>query len=110
MTDKVNVQIPAPRSGVVSRILVKEDETVNVKVPAPPGGEVTGIVPRQGETVNVGQKILIISEEGEKEPELTPPPPLTPPGETTSAQRRAPPTYLSESPGARVLATPATRR
>src|SRR3989454_12018876 len=87
MTDKVNVQIPAPRSGVVSRILAKE-----------------------GETVNVGQTILVISEDGEKEPALTPPPTPTLPRETTSAQPRAPPTYLSESPGARVLATPATRR
>ena len=87
MTDKVNVQIPAPRSGVVSRILAKE-----------------------GETVNVGQTILVISEDGEKEPALTPPPTPTLPRETTSAQPRAPPAYLSESPGARVLATPATRR
>src|SRR5438132_526296 len=87
MTDKVNVQIPAPRSGVVSRILAKE-----------------------GETVNVGQTILVISEDGEKEPALTPPPTPTLPRETTSAHPRAPPTYLSESPGARVLATPATRR
>ncbi len=87
MTDKVNVQIPAPRSGVVSRILAKE-----------------------GETVKVGQTILVISEDGEKKPALTPPPTPTLPRETTSTQPRAPPTYLSESPGARVLATPATRR
>ena len=87
MTDKVNVQIPAPRSGVVSRILAKE-----------------------GESVKVGQTILVISEDGEKKPALTPPPTPTPPRETTSTQPRAPPTYLSESPGARVLATPATRR
>ena len=87
MTDKVNVQIPAPRSGVVSRILAKE-----------------------GESVKVGQTILVISEDGEKKPALTPPPTPTPPRETTSAQPRAPPAYLSESPGARVLATPATRR
>ena len=87
MTDKVNVQIPAPRSGVVSRILAKE-----------------------GENVKVGQTILVISEDGEKKPALTPPPTPTLPRETTSTQPRAPPTYLSESPGARVLATPATRR
>lgn len=87
MTDKVNVQIPAPRSGVVSRILAKE-----------------------GESVKVGQTILVISEDGEKKPALTPPPTPTLPRETTSTQPRAPPTYLSESPGARVLATPATRR
>jgi len=87
MTDKVNVQIPAPRSGVVSRILAKE-----------------------GESVKVGQTILVISEDGEKKPALTPPPTPTPPRETTSTQPLAPPTYLSESPGARVLATPATRR
>ena len=87
MTDKVNVQIPAPRSGVVSRILAKE-----------------------GESVKVGQTILVISEDGEKKPALTPPPTPTLPRETTSTQPLAPPTYLSESPGARVLATPATRR
>ena len=87
MTDKVNVQIPAPRSGVVSRILAKE-----------------------GESVKVGQTILVISEDGEKKPALTPPPTPMLPRETTSTQPRAPPTYLSESPGARVLATPATRR
>ena len=28
MTDKVNVQIPSPRSGLVSRVLAKEGETV----------------------------------------------------------------------------------
>jgi len=85
MTDKVNVQIPAPRSGVVSRILAKE-----------------------GETVKVGQTILVIAEDGEKSfTPLTP----TPPQETTSTQPRAPPpASLSESPTARVLATPATRR
>ena len=87
MTDKVNVQIPAPRSGVVSRILAKE-----------------------GESVKVGQTILVISEDGEKKPALTPAPTPMLPRETTNTQPRAPPTYLSESPGARVLATPATRR
>lgn len=44
MTDKVNVQIPSPRNGIVSRILVKE-----------------------GEVAKVGQTILIIEEEGEKQ-------------------------------------------
>ena len=42
MTDKVNVQIPAPRTGTVSRIAVRE-----------------------GEVAKVGQMIVAISEDGE---------------------------------------------
>ena len=92
MTDKVNVQIPAPRSGVVSRILAKE-----------------------GETVNVGQTILVISEDGEKKPGFAPSSSV--PQETTGLQPQTPRgANLSESgtttttTTARVLATPATRR
>src|SRR2546428_8110898 len=88
MTDKVNVQIPSPRSGLVSRILARE-----------------------GETVKVGQTILVISEDGEKTPGFTSPSPV--PQETTGPQPRASRANLPESgetTTARVLATPATRR
>ncbi|HLQ03830.1 MAG TPA: dihydrolipoamide acetyltransferase family protein, partial [Nitrososphaerales archaeon] len=90
MTDKVNVQIPSPRSGLVSRVLAKE-----------------------GETVKVGQTILVITEDGEKKPG-TPSSPV--PRQTASLQPQAPMANLSESgmtttsSSARVLATPATRR
>ncbi len=89
MTDKVNVQIPSPRSGLVSRVLAKE-----------------------GETVKVGQTILVISEDGEKKPEFAASSPV--PRETTGLPG-APWAGLSGSgttttTTARVLATPATRR
>ncbi len=89
MTDKVNVQIPSPRSGLVSRVLAKE-----------------------GETVKVGQTILVISEDGEKKPEFAASSPV--PRETTGLPG-APRAGLSGSgttttTTARVLATPATRR
>src|SRR5438132_9206900 len=90
MTDKVNVQIPSPRSGLVSRVLAKE-----------------------GETVKVGQTILVISEDGEKQ-EFVASSPV--PRETTGLPG-TPRTGLSGSgttttttTTARVLATPATRR
>jgi len=92
MTDKVNVQIPSPRSGLVSRVLAKE-----------------------GETVKVGQTILVISEDGEKKPEFTPSSPV--PRETTSLPGAPRPglfgsgtTTTTTTTTARVLATPATRR
>jgi len=92
MTDKVNVQIPSPRSGLVSRVLAKE-----------------------GETVKVGQTILVISEDGEKKPGFAPSSSV--PQETTGLQPQTPRgANLSESgtttttATARVLATPATRR
>src|SRR3989442_2671224 len=94
MTDKVNVQIPSPRSGLVSRVLAKE-----------------------GETVKVGQTILVISEDGEKKPEFAASSPA--PRETTGLPG-APRAGLSASgtttttttttTTAQVLATPATRR
>jgi len=83
MTDKVNVQIPSPRTGLVSRILAKE-----------------------GETVKVGQTILVISEDGEKSVVTPQPAPklATAPQKPQVEQRSATAT------GAPVLATPATRR
>src|SRR5229473_5590364 len=50
MTDKVNVQIPSPRTGRVSRLMARE-----------------------GDIVKVGQTLLIIDVEGEA-PEATSPP------------------------------------
>ena len=90
MTDKVNVQIPSPRSGLVSRVLAKE-----------------------GETVKVGQTILVISEDGEKQ-EFVASSPV--PRETTGlpgtprAGLSGSGTTTTTTTTARVLATPATRR
>lgn len=83
MTDKVNVQIPAPRSGRVSRILVKE-----------------------GETARVGETMVVIAQEGGAQPAQAAPaaPRPTSPASQPGAQR--PPS--GDSSG--VLATPATRR
>jgi 2-oxoisovalerate dehydrogenase E2 component (dihydrolipoyl transacylase) len=83
MTDKVNVQIPSPRTGKVSRILVRE-----------------------GEVAKVGQTIIVIEEEGsttesvqhveEKRQELP----------SHSAESISSPAQLTQN----VIATPATRR
>lgn len=85
MTDKVNVQIPSPKGGSVSRILAKE-----------------------GEMVKVGQVIVEITEEGERvAPDGTQASvKREPPGRGVSQVQ------VSESvtPADRVLATPATRR
>jgi len=80
MTDKVNVQIPAPRTGVVSNIVVKE-----------------------GDVAKVGQTIVVIDEGGPGAPSPAPAPQARQPAPAQpTAQWGAP------SPG--VLATPATRR
>lgn len=83
MTDKVNVQIPAPRSGVVARIMVKE-----------------------GDVAKVGQTIIVINIEGGVGPTTGRPAPQ--PQELQTA--RASSTVLPETPTAGVLASPATRR
>jgi pyruvate dehydrogenase E2 component (dihydrolipoamide acetyltransferase) len=93
MTDKVNVQIPSPRSGTVSKILAKE-----------------------GESVKVGQTIMIITEEGEQvtstpESEYVEEPAkqVSQPQPRQSAQQ---PEQVQPGGGAStmVLATPVTRR
>jgi len=83
MTDKVNVQIPAPRSGKVSRIFVKE-----------------------GETAKVGQTLVVIAQEGGVQ-SAQPAVPAPKPASLTSTISTAP-TGGNQSAG--VLATPATRR
>ncbi len=84
MTDKVNVQIPAPRSGTISKIFVRE-----------------------GEIAKVGQTIVDISEEGQTAPVAQrPQSPMTPAREP--ALSAAP--ISSAEPAVGVLATPATRR
>jgi len=91
MTDKVNVQIPSPRSGLVSRVLAKE-----------------------GETVKVGQTILVISEDGEKQEFVasSPVPRETTglPGTPRAGLSGSGTTTTTTTTTARVLATPATRR
>jgi 2-oxoglutarate dehydrogenase complex dihydrolipoamide succinyltransferase (E2) component len=83
MTDKVNVQIPAPRSGKVSKILVKE-----------------------GDVAKVGQTIMVIDDGGAGGiPPPMPGPPLTRSTESPPAAQIQP-----SSPSQGVLATPATRR
>ena len=82
MTDKVNVQIPAPRSGKVLKILVKE-----------------------GDVAKVGQTIMVIDDggAGASSPSVPAPPQTSVPS--------APPQQSPPSPAASsVLATPATRR
>ena len=82
MTDKVNVQIPAPRSGKVVKILAKE-----------------------GDIAKVGQTIMVI-DDGSAEATSTPQPPtVASPVQPPPAQMGTP---ASASQG--VLATPATRR
>jgi len=89
MTDKVNVQVPAPRSGRVARILVRE-----------------------GEVAKVGQTIIVIDEGAGGSP--APPPTEQPmrapePSDQGGVARPVEPTQ-GASAGMEVLATPATRR
>jgi len=82
MTDKVNVQIPAPRSGRVDKILVKE-----------------------GDIAQVGQVIMVIDDGsgGGSAPSVAP---SAPTAAAATAATAAPPATPSQG----VLATPATRR
>ena len=83
MTDKVNVQLPSPRTGKVSDILVKE-----------------------GEVAKVGQTIMVIDDgsSGQVQPRPTPQPQT--PASTSPAA-----THASTAPAPQmVLASPATRR
>ncbi|MDE1852231.1 MAG: 2-oxo acid dehydrogenase subunit E2 [Thaumarchaeota archaeon] len=82
MTDKVNVQIPSPRTGKVARILVKE-----------------------GDIAKVGQTIMVI-DDGSAGPASPAPAPSAPSPNPTAlaAQMQAP------APSSGALATPATRR
>jgi len=81
MTDKVNVQIPAPRTGTISRILAKE-----------------------GDMAKVGQ-IIVVIDDGSAPP-ASPPTPLPAPQQALSLPPQSPPVQ----PGPDILATPATRR
>ncbi len=84
MTDKVNVQIPSPRSGRVSKLLVKE-----------------------GDVAKVGQTILVIDDGNASAPAVPPvaAPPKAAPAQAAAQSQQAPP-----APAQSVLATPATRR
>lgn len=83
MTDKVNVQIPAPRSGIVARIMVKE-----------------------GDVAKVGQTIIVINTEGVAGPTTAPSAPQGQGPQTPRATAASP-----QQPSATgVLASPATRR
>ena len=83
MTDKVNVQIPSPRSGRVSKVLVKE-----------------------GDVAKVGQTILVIDDGAAGAPTATmATPPKQIPAQAAVQVQPAPPTAAQS-----VLATPATRK
>lgn len=84
MTDKVNVQIPAPRSGKVSKILVKE-----------------------GDIAKVGQTILIIDDgSAGAAPSVPGPSPATSKPVQAAPVNQVQPAVPSQG----LLATPATRR
>jgi pyruvate dehydrogenase E2 component (dihydrolipoamide acetyltransferase) len=81
MTDKVNVQIPAPRTGKVLQILAKE-----------------------GDVAKVGQTIMIIDDgSGGAQPAAGP-------SASEPVQPAVPPPLHQPAPSQSVLATPATRR
>jgi 2-oxoglutarate dehydrogenase complex dihydrolipoamide succinyltransferase (E2) component len=84
MTDKVNVQIPSPRTGTVSKILAQE-----------------------GDTVKVGQVIVVIDSGADGQPtSLKQASPASKPSATTSQPSQGQPAAAAEG----VLATPATRK
>ena len=89
MTDKVNVQVPAPRSGRVAKILVKE-----------------------GEVAKVGQTIIVIDEGAGGAPtaQQTAQPVTAPAPSGQGAVARVEEPLQGTSTGMDVLATPATRR
>ncbi len=82
MTDKVNVQIPAPRSGKVSKIIAKE-----------------------GDIAKVGQTIMVIDDGSSGAVAPVTPQDVLSTAKVAQVQRTQP---FQASPG--VLATPATRR
>ena len=86
MTDKVNVQIPSPRSGRVSKIMAKE-----------------------GDMAKVGQTIIVIDEGGASSIALAPAAPVVP----APIAEAPPPVIVQPQPQGSlgmVIATPATRR
>ena len=82
MTDKVNVQIPAPRSGKVAKIFVKE-----------------------GDVAKVGQTIMVIDDGSTGGAPL-----VSSPVAPRPAQAAPSPQAQTSAPSPGVLATPATRR
>jgi len=86
MTDKVNVQIPSPRSGKVSKIMAKE-----------------------GDIAKVGQTILVIDEGGEGSLAPSPPAPMVPVPPVEAPQPMMVQPQPQGTPGM-VIATPATRK
>ena len=82
MTDKVNVQIPAPRSGKVLQILAKE-----------------------GDVAKVGQTIMVIDDGSGSGGQGAPVPPAPEPVQAAPA-----PQPQQAAPSQSILATPATRR
>ena len=86
MTDKVNVQIPAPRTGTVSKIMVKE-----------------------GDTAKVGQVIMIIDDGTAGSASAAAPGPGPAPAPKSTLAAQAQPTQPPPHMGS-VSASPATRR
>ncbi|MFQ5837485.1 MAG: dihydrolipoamide acetyltransferase family protein [Thermoplasmata archaeon] len=87
MTEKVNVEIPSPFTGVVLRLLAQE-----------------------GEVVNVGQTIIVIGEEGEEVPEVEAVPEAGAAEEVREEVPKEAPPEVAPPPTGKVLATPAVRR
>jgi 2-oxoglutarate dehydrogenase complex dihydrolipoamide succinyltransferase (E2) component len=83
MTDKVNVQIPSPRTGRVAKILVKE-----------------------GDMAKVGETIMVIDDGSGPAPSPSPAPAAKP----SMATAASPQPRQASFPQGAVLATPATRR
>jgi len=88
MTDKVNVQIPSPRTGTVSRIAIRE-----------------------GETAKVGETLMVIAEDGGAAGSA---PPSTLATTLTQTPARAPAPVMSQPGSSQIpiqtTATPATRK
>jgi 2-oxoglutarate dehydrogenase complex dihydrolipoamide succinyltransferase (E2) component len=87
MTDKVNVQIPAPRSGRVSKIMVKE-----------------------GDVAKVGQTILVIDDGSGPGPSPASALPRAPPSTARPAMAEPIVGAQAQPPMQVAIATPATRR
>jgi 2-oxoglutarate dehydrogenase complex dihydrolipoamide succinyltransferase (E2) component len=87
MTDKVNVQIPSPRTGTIAQIFVRE-----------------------GAVAKVGEVVVTIAETGEAVPPRSEAPSPAAPEQPHPAPAAQVAVQQVRPPGAPVLATPATRK
>src|SRR5436305_1593870 len=93
-TDKVDAEVPAPASGILTKILVQPDETVppGAELPSPVAGTVAEILVQPDETVTPGTVVCRIAPGSQVRP--------VPPGEAAPRTERAQPEPREARPAA----------